>query len=975
MLLGVDYYPEQWPDHLLEEDLDRIVAMGAQAIRIGEFAWHLIEPEEGRFDFSFFDHVIARAKVRGLKIVYGTPTATFPAWLAKKHPEVLRVDAMDRPSAFGGRRQYCYNARPYWHLSERMVASLVAHYRSEPALVMWQLDNELGHEGSDDCYCSQCHMDFQAFLRGQYGHIDSLNETYGTIFWGQTYNDFDEIPMPTQTITTHNPVLKLDWQRFRSFSIHRFAQRQMAVIRGACGSHQPVTHNFYGGYFDRKYDQNQVATLLDVVAYDNYPVWGGLMAPLSPAEIAMGHSYMYGLKQAPFWVMEQLIGAQGHDDIGYLPKDGESSLWAAQAMGRGCNSLFYFRYRGATKGQEQYCQGILDADNRENDKYREVQRFYTWCKTWQHVLDQPLKGAAVALVYDYDNRQMWRGQRQSSDFDYTKALLAFYDGFHQHNIPVDVIDLTKPWQDYPVVLMPVMQRITPELAKDLEAYVAKGGILVSGYRSFIKDQDNNLPFGETAPCYMTDVFGMEVAAYEALGEGQKRHLDDGVRSVCVWRDLLKPTSGARGLLAYGAPYQDYYALTHKAYKGGHAYYVGAGLDGQAHAALAQEVASLAGISWIESPEGVEVIERLADQGPLWLILNHNAKPVTWRGQVFAPLEVRWMPANFDETIAAITPEGQCIKRLVLESASGFKVEVISLGATLTEIWAADDRGERANICLRYKRYEDYFANPFYLGTTIGRVAGRIRDGRITINDREIQLDKTYNPHHLHGGKDSIALVNWEILEHTKATAHLVYHDPYSPGKTPGKVTFHAKFSIVGEETLEIVYEAVSDERTFLNLCNHVYFKLKDQGNWGCDLSLHAKGYYNTDSEGLPVTPIVPLDPTKPYQVVLADHVVLDTPFLCAERAPVVELLEPQTKRHVAVTTDQQAVVVYSGNFLDKVRTPMGEVFAYQEGICFETQALPDAPNLLRPSEIPWTLPDAPYRHWTQYDFTPALSKK
>lgn len=89
MFLSVDYYPEQWPSSMLEEDLDNICELGYNAIRIAEFGWHLMEKTEGKFDFSFFDYVIVRAKARGLSIIMGTPTATIPAWLAKKtsgHP-------------------------------------------------------------------------------------------------------------------------------------------------------------------------------------------------------------------------------------------------------------------------------------------------------------------------------------------------------------------------------------------------------------------------------------------------------------------------------------------------------------------------------------------------------------------------------------------------------------------------------------------------------------------------------------------------------------------------------------------------------------------------------------------------------------------------------------------------------------------------------------------------------------------------
>ena len=78
MLLGVDYYPEQWDPSLMDADLDRIRELGSNVIRIGEFAWHRMEREEGRYDFSFFDGVIAKAKTRGLSVIFGTPTAAPP---------------------------------------------------------------------------------------------------------------------------------------------------------------------------------------------------------------------------------------------------------------------------------------------------------------------------------------------------------------------------------------------------------------------------------------------------------------------------------------------------------------------------------------------------------------------------------------------------------------------------------------------------------------------------------------------------------------------------------------------------------------------------------------------------------------------------------------------------------------------------------------------------------------------------------
>ena len=145
MLLGVDYYPEQWDSAIMEADMDRILELGCNVIRIGEFAWHHMEPEEGKFDFSYFDGVIDMAKRKGLQIIFGTPTATPPAWLIRKHPDTLSQFPDGSSRAFGGRHTFCYSSLPYWEHCTRIVTELARHYKDEKASVAWQIDNELGH--------------------------------------------------------------------------------------------------------------------------------------------------------------------------------------------------------------------------------------------------------------------------------------------------------------------------------------------------------------------------------------------------------------------------------------------------------------------------------------------------------------------------------------------------------------------------------------------------------------------------------------------------------------------------------------------------------------------------------------------------------------------------------------------------------------------------------------------------------------
>lgn len=637
MHLGVAYYPEQWPKAMLHEDLDRIVEMGANSIRIGEFAWHMMEKTPGQYDFSFFDQVVAEAQKRGLSVVFGTPTATFPAWLAKAYPEILAMNADGTSRVFGGRRQYCFNSEVYRTFSERIVGQLVSHFADQKHLTVWQVDNEFGHEGSDVCFCPKCHRAFQVYLKDHYQTIDVLNETYGTIFWGQTYNDFQEIPMPLATITTHNPLLKLDWSRFRSYSLNTFARGQIDVIAKNKGKHQTITHNFFGGYFDRQYDQNDLSESLDFVSFDNYPVWGGLDEPIEPAEIALAHDYMRGLKQKNFWILEQLIGAQGHDAIGYLPRPNQAIMWATQAMARGCEALYFFRYRGFNKGQEQYCQGILDPHNDTNDKFEDAKKFFKTIKDHEAHLMSEIK-AEIALLYDYDNRWSWHGQVQSSTFDYTQELLRHYRNVHALNLPIDVLAIQKDFSKYKLVLLPAMQMIDQGLAKRLETYVAAGGTLIVGFRTGTKDRDNNLHFGMKAPGYLRDLTGVQVAQYEALGHHKSvAILKEGhqVGVGTVWRDLLIADQ-AKVLMSYDAPYDQYAAVTHNAYGKGNVYYIGSGLDKTSMHALYHRIIEDIGLPYIHTPEGLEVIKRVAEGKEKTFVMNHTSHEQVFEGRVFAP---------------------------------------------------------------------------------------------------------------------------------------------------------------------------------------------------------------------------------------------------------------------------------------------------------------------------------------------------
>ncbi len=629
MLLGVDYYPEQWDPSLMDSDMDTMLEMGCNVIRIAEFSWHLMEKTEGQYDFSFFDNVIAKAKEKGLKVILGTPTATIPAWLAHKHPDILSEFEGGKKRAFGGRHVYCFNSPAMYAYSEKIIRAMAEHYRDETQVAAWQIDNELGHEGSDVCYCPQCRKAFQRYLEEKFeGSIDRLNDTYGTTFWSQEYNSFEEIPLPEETITTHNPALRMDWERFRSKSIVDFTNFQARILREVI-PHALVMHDFPGGGLDKHVDYSETARNLDLAAYNNYPVWGGQKEPIAPHEIAFGLDYIRGLKQQNFWITEAIMGAQGHDVTGFLPRPNQAKMWSYQGMAHGCESMMYFRYRGATKGAEQFCYGILDADNIKGRKFREVQSFFTDIRNYEKAMESPIR-SEVAIVYDYDSLASFRIQRQSILLDCQGEMKKLYKAFFDVNVPVDVIPSSADISKYKVVLLPQMIIARPEFQNRVKDFVNASGTLVLTYRNAVKDVDNNLPFGESVPVGYRELAGVTVAETESLQEilafpliGQGAFEGESGQGG-IFRDMLEVTD-AQVLYHYGdAFYTRYAAVTRKQHNKGMVYYLGCALDEAVTAKIMGTILADSHIDVIPSDSGVEVAIRGGAQQRVRMLINHNA---------------------------------------------------------------------------------------------------------------------------------------------------------------------------------------------------------------------------------------------------------------------------------------------------------------------------------------------------------------
>ena len=175
---GADYYPEHWPEERWPADAELMKAAGFNIVRLAEFSWSLLEPEEGAYDFEWLDKAIAILAQQEIDVILGTPTAAPPPWLMSKQDDLFIVTQDGRRLTYGLRREYCPNNPLYHQHTKQIVSKMAAHYAGNPAVIGWQIDNEFG----DRCYCEICHGAFHQWLQNRYGNLETLNEKWGTIF-------------------------------------------------------------------------------------------------------------------------------------------------------------------------------------------------------------------------------------------------------------------------------------------------------------------------------------------------------------------------------------------------------------------------------------------------------------------------------------------------------------------------------------------------------------------------------------------------------------------------------------------------------------------------------------------------------------------------------------------------------------------------------------------------------------------------
>ncbi|MEI6085913.1 MAG: beta-galactosidase trimerization domain-containing protein, partial [Verrucomicrobiota bacterium] len=378
---------------------------------------------------------------------------------------------------------------------------------------------------------------------------------------------------------------------------------------------------------------------LDFISWDNYPVFG---APEILYNSAAAADLVRGFKRQNFWVMEQTAGPGGWGMFGRNPRPGEIRLISYQQLAHGCDGLLWFRWRSCTAGREQYWHGLLGHDGKPLRRYQEAaQTAQEFHKLWPEIEGTTVK-APVAIIHDYDS--MWATESQPSfegNAYLQPHLRRYYDALFRAGVNVDIVDPSVDLTGYAVVIAPQLHVLPDALARRLDEYVQRGGVLVADIRTGVKTE-TNLCHDRTLPGLLSAALGISIEEYEALthawGASGKceytvtgRNGIAGAYVVSSYVDWIKPT-GAEVLAGYEAPWHmtDFAAVTRHRYKQGWGYYVGTVVKEPAfYDQLIGDVLKKAKVTGhLNPPVGVEVSVREGNGKKLLFVLNQTEEEQT-----------------------------------------------------------------------------------------------------------------------------------------------------------------------------------------------------------------------------------------------------------------------------------------------------------------------------------------------------------
>lgn len=322
------------------------------------------------------------------------------------------------------------------------------------------------------------------------------------------------------------------------------------------------------------------------------------------------------------------------------------------------------------------------------------------------------------------------------------------------------------------------------------------------------------------------------------------------------------------------------------------------------------------------------------------------------------------------------------------------VGIITYGGIITSIKVPDRNGKKTDIALGFKGLDSYLKDDAYLGALIGRTAGRIADGKFTLEEKTYQLAKNEGGiKNLHGGTKGFNQYIWgaaDKKDENSVSLTLSRLSPDGEEGFPGNLNAMVTYKLNANNEFSIDYLATTDKATPVVMTNHTYFNLNGESSKSDILNnilmIDADSFIPIDSKSIPLGKLesvtnTPMDFRKETAIgkrINDDFEQIkqtrgyDHPWALNSPSPKkasISAYSPKSGIKIEVCTDQSGVVIYTSNFMDGTKVgKSGYGYPKNYAFCLETQGFPDSvnhPNF--PSVI--AVPKKPYKQKTIWKFS------
>jgi beta-galactosidase len=568
ILYGAAYYHEYMPAERLDEDVRMMKDAGLTVVRVGESSWGLFEPQEGVFDFAWMDRILDKMHAAGIKVIFGTPTYSIPAWMAHRYPEVLAEHTKGGKEYYGIRQNMDFTNPTYRFFCERIIRKLTQRYAQHPAIIGYQVDNEVEARGVNN---RDYFVGFRNYIKEKFrGDLQLLTKEWGMNYWGMNIHTWEEF-YPRDGVT--NPSYKNEWERYNRKCLADFLNWQCDIVNEYKLPSQFVTHCFMP-YF---HNIDQVESFRQM-QYPAINVYHSVQDGQDGQWIAWSGDYMRTVGKGNYLVTETNAQGTGWDSRGqYPPYDGQLRQNVYGHLASGANMVEYWHWHTLHYGQETYWRGILGQDLQPNRIYREFTATAKELKAIGAHLVNLEKDNKVAILYSHDSHHALNFMPYTNRDIYPATMM--HNALYRQNIETDIVPCDKQtdFSRYKLLIIPPLYVATDELLNRIDRFVKDGGQVVMLFKSGYCNEHSAVR-AAPAPGPLRKACGFYYQEYSNIPalplKGNPFNLKNA-KPIGEWYEFLIPETAKPLAYADHPFFGQWPVITENAYGKGNLYYVGA----------------------------------------------------------------------------------------------------------------------------------------------------------------------------------------------------------------------------------------------------------------------------------------------------------------------------------------------------------------------------------------------------------------